>query len=147
MKAIIDTSVWVSYLLTQGSSTIWLLALWREKHFKVVTSNALRAELAEVLERPNIAPRVNPDRKLALVRRLRQDAIWTPGTLDVSGATQDPEDEMLVSAALETGAQFIITWDGALLAQGSYSGVRFMTPDEFVAVVRSPADNRSTKIS
>ena len=136
MKAVIDTSVFVSYLLTQGSSAVWLLALWREQRFAVVTSDALRAELAEVLERPDIAPRVNPDRKLALVRRLRQDAVWTPGTLDVSGATADLGDEKLVSAALEAGAQFIVTWDGALLEQESYSGVRFVTPDEFVAHVK-----------
>jgi len=136
VKAVIDTSVFVSYLLTQGSSAVWLLALWRERRFGMITSDALRAELAEVLDRPDIAPRVNPDRQLALVRRLRQDAIWTPGTLDVSGATADPEDEKLVSAALEAGAQFIVTWDGVLLEQESYSGVHFVTPDEFVAIVR-----------
>lgn len=136
MKAVIDTCVFVSYLLRPGSSDSWLLELWRERRFAVVMSDALRAELAEVLERPDITPRIDPDRRLALVRRLRQDAIWTPGTLDVAGAMQDSEDEKLVSAALEAGAEFVVTWDGLLLEQEGYSGVQFVTPDQFVSIVR-----------
>lgn len=141
MKAVIDTSVFVSALIAPRGAGAWLLALWRDKRFKVIISAALHEELVEVLERPEIASKVQIHRRLALMRRLRQDAVWTPGTLDVRGATGDPEDDKLVSAALEVNAAFIVTWDETLLEQESYQGVRFVTPDQFIsAVVRAQSN-------
>ncbi len=111
------------------------MALWREQRFQVIMSVDLLVELTEILQRPHIASRLDTTRQITLLSRLRHGAIWTPGTLDTSGATPDPDDDKLVSAALETGAEYIITWDSALLVQGAYNNIRIVTPEQFISIV------------
>jgi predicted nucleic acid-binding protein len=97
-------------------------------------------ELLGVAQRDHILPKVNKERLLALLQRLKHEAIWTPGILNTVGATPDPKDDMLVSAALEAEAEFIVTWDKALLNMGGYDRVRFVDPETFVSIVRQRND-------
>jgi putative PIN family toxin of toxin-antitoxin system len=135
VKVVIDTNVFVAYLLSARGSVVWLIALWRDERFDIIVSNNLLSELTEVLERSHIKERINLQRRIALLQRLRHNAFWTPGKLETSGATSDIDDDMLVSAALEADAEFIVTWDKALLAQRNYESVTFITPDQFISVV------------
>jgi len=135
MRAVIDTNVYVSFLLSPRGAGAWLIAMWRDSRFEVVVSPALHQELVEVMERPEIAPKVEVQRRMALFYRLRHDALWTAGSLDTEGALADPDDDFLLSAALEREAQFIVTWDGKLLEQGNCQGVQIVTPDQFIALL------------
>ncbi len=56
--------------------------------------------------------------------------------IDTHAATPDPVDDMLLSAAMEAGAEFIVTHDNTLLEQQSYRGVRFVSPGEFIALLQ-----------
>ena len=136
MRAVIDTGVFISYLIKGRSVHVWTIHLWLTKQFTLVMSPAIIAELVDVSARPKIANQIEEASRLTLLRRLRQQAIWTPGALDTAGATPDPKDDMLVSAALETEADFIVTWDKALLNMGTYDRVRFVDPESFVNIVQ-----------
>ena len=46
---------------------------------------------------------------------------------------------MLVSTALEGEADYIVTWDKALLSFGQYQHIRFVTPQEFIALLNQPS--------
>ena len=135
MKAIIDTSVFIAYLICGRSVHTWLMHHWHEHRFSVVISPAIFSEIADVSSRPNISSRINPDVRLSLLRQLRQQAIWTPGEKDAEGTTPDPKDDMLVSAALESEAEFIVTWDKALSETQTSGTVRFINPEQFVALL------------
>jgi putative PIN family toxin of toxin-antitoxin system len=135
MRAVIDTSVYVSMLLSPRGSGAWLVALWGEDRYEIVVSPELFAEMVEVLNRPEIQGRVDAQRKLALFRRLRHDAIWTTGAVDARGALGDPADDFLVSAALEADAEFIVTWDNRLIQQKSCQGVQLVSPDQFISFI------------
>jgi predicted nucleic acid-binding protein len=78
---------------------------------------------------------VDPQRKLALFRRLRYDALWTIGSSAAVRALADPEDGFLISAALEAQTEFLATWDGQLLEQGYFHGERIVSPDELIALI------------
>jgi predicted nucleic acid-binding protein len=110
-----------------------LLTLWRNRAFDVVMTEALYAELRSVLSREHIAPKIAPEKQFALLRRLRQDALWFPGELDAAGILPDPGDAILMSAALEADAAYIVTWDAVLM--GEYRGVRIIDPDVFVSLL------------
>jgi putative PIN family toxin of toxin-antitoxin system len=133
MKAVIDTSVYVSMLLSPRGTAAWLMALWSEGRYEIVISPELFAEMVEVMNRPELKSRVDPQRKLALFRRLRHDAAWTIGIVDASGALVDPGDDFLMSAALEANAEFIVTWDNRLLEQKNCQGVQIVSPEVFVS--------------
>lgn len=79
MRAVVDTSVFISLLLSNRGTGAWLMALWKERRFELVASPDLLQELIEVLEKPKIQVRLNHQRSLALLRRLRYDAIWVEG--------------------------------------------------------------------
>jgi len=113
------------------------MALWREQKFEIVFSSDLYDELIAVLNRPEIAPRIDLQRKIALLRRLRYDALWTSSTVDTSGMLPDPNDDFLLSAALEVDAAFIVTWDTTLLAVCNCRGVQIATPDQFISLIVS----------
>jgi uncharacterized protein len=135
MKAVIDTNVFVSYLLSPRGTGAWLLALCSEDRFQLIMTPQLHNELIEVLKRPEIVKRVNEQRKLALLRRFRNDAIWMQGNLNTEGLLPDPGDDILMAASLEAEADFIVTWDIPLLDLGSCQGVRFITPDQFIFII------------
>ena len=135
MRAVIDTNVYVSMLLSPRGAGAWLMALWSERRFEIVISPELFAELVEVLNREDISPHVDGQRKLALFRRLRYDAIWTTGTVVASGELPDPGDDFLLSSALEAEAEFIVTWGASLLEHGSSQGIQILSPDQFISLI------------
>jgi predicted nucleic acid-binding protein len=47
MRAVIDTSVYVSMLLSPRGSGAWLIALWGEGRYEIVISPELFAEMVE----------------------------------------------------------------------------------------------------
>ena len=134
MRAAIDTSVYVSMLLSSRGTGAWLMALWKERRFENVVSPALLEELVEVIDRQSIRERIDPGRSLALLRRLRDDAVWVEGATGASGLS-DPQDNFLLSAALESQAAFIVTWEQRLLEQKTCQGVRIVSPDQFTSLV------------
>ena len=114
------------------------MALWSERKFEIIISPELFAELVEVLSRADISPHIDGQRKLALFRRLRYDAIWTAGRVVASGELPDPGDNFLLSAALEAEAEFIVTWDACLLEHGRSRGTQIISPDQLISyIVRS----------
>jgi putative PIN family toxin of toxin-antitoxin system len=135
MRAVIDTSFYISMLLSPRGSGAWLMALWSEDRYELVISPELFAELVEVSNRPDVRARIDPQRKLALFRRLHQDAIWTIGEIEAKRILADPEDDFLMHAALEASAGFIVTWEAVLLAQQSCQGVRIISPDQFISLI------------
>jgi uncharacterized protein len=141
MNIVVDTNVFVSYLLSPRGGGAWLMHLWSERKFNIVVSPDLFGELVEVLNRPEIASRVEQQRKLALFRRLRYDAVWTAGEKEAHGSLPDPDDDFLISAALEAEAEFVVSWDSALLSQIESQGVRIISPDQLISlVIRSHND-------
>ncbi len=135
MKAVLDTSVYISMLLSPRGSGAWLMALWGEERYELVISPELFAEFVDVSNRTGVKTKIDPQRKLALFRRLRQDAIWTTGAIEAQGLLADPQDDFLMRAALEAEAEFVVTWDSLLLDQKNCQGVRILSPDQFIALV------------
>ena len=64
MKAIIDTSVFISYLLTARGVTTWLLHDWRQREFSIVISKAILTELLDVSSRENTKQKINDSREI-----------------------------------------------------------------------------------
>jgi len=56
IRAVIDTNLIVSYLLTQSATLSRLIDHWEQGHFIYVISPALLRELQEVVYRPRPRP-------------------------------------------------------------------------------------------
>jgi putative PIN family toxin of toxin-antitoxin system len=82
---------------------------------EVVVCPALLAEVEDVLGRPRVQKRIEPElsqRYLATIRRIA-DVVSDPA--EVESITRDVDDDYLVALAREHGADYIVTGDKDLL--------------------------------
>lgn len=134
LRAVIDTSSLVSYVLTRGELMRRVVAHWRAGTFVFLSSPATRAELADVLDRPAI-------RRLAvapldeLVRGLERFTEHVPGVLDLSGACRDPKDDKFLACAVEGQAHYLVTSDRDLLDMRRYQDVAIINPGQFLLAI------------
>jgi len=56
----------------------------------------------------------------------------TPGTLSIQGAVPaDPQDDIIVAAAVESNASYVVSEDKHLLKIGTYQGIKIMSIAQF----------------
>jgi putative PIN family toxin of toxin-antitoxin system len=131
LRAVVDTSSLVSYVLTQGDLMRRVVAHWRAGTFALLSSPATRAELAGVLARPAIRQvAVAPLDELA--RGMERFSVHVPGSLNLSGACRDPKDDKFLACAVEGGAHYLVSSDRDLLDMHHYRDVAIVNPGQFL---------------
>lgn len=131
-RAVLDTNVLVSALISPGGPSAALLLELRAGAFELVASPLLLEELADVLARPKFRAYATPDEAAAYVELVRQAAVAVddppPSGLAL---TADPDDEFLVDLARAAAVDVMVSGDAHLLAlRGS---LPVMSPAEFLA--------------
>ena len=137
VRAVLDTNVLVSGLVSEGGAPHQILDAWLDGRFTLVLSLHLVEELTHVLSYPRIAQRLRLDQEelAAILAALLSTAEVTPGRLRLPGVTRDPKDDAVVACAREGEADYIVSGDQDLLALGEYKGVRIVTPRQFIEVL------------
>jgi uncharacterized protein len=139
IRAVIDSNVVVSAHITPRGAPARVLRLWREDCFTLVISEPLLAETDRMLAHPKLRRfGVAAADALDYVQAVRKHGEVTPGDLVVSGAARDPKDDMVLAAALEGSADYIVTGDDDLLTLGRYEGIPIVAPAAFVQMVEGP---------
>jgi uncharacterized protein len=119
MRAVIDTNVLVSALLWGGTPRA-LLDQVRNSTVTLISSPALLAELARVLERPKF--------EVILQAQVRQLAeVIAPPPL-AQPVCRDPDDDAVLALALSAQADFVISGDDDLLSLHPFDGMQILTP-------------------
>ena len=143
MRIVLDTNVLVAFLLTRGRVTSAILDGWERGDFDLLTSPALVAEVRRTLEKPTLLRRVRREAAEALLAALQKDAILTSGEVELDGVTADPDDDAVVSCAIEGDADYIVSRDAHLLDLGEYEGVHVVEPGAFVRLLAPLLDSRA----
>ncbi len=116
MRAVLDTNVLISGVLSPIGAPGQLLRAWRDGAFELVTSPLLLDELARALAYPKLARRIVPMDAAAFVSLLRSHSDLR---LDPVGPppvrTRDPNDDFLITLAA-TATSVIVSGDDDLLA-------------------------------
>ena len=129
MRAVIDTNVLLSALLWGGKPHA-LLEQVRNGAVTLISSPALLAELARILERPKfdvIFLRSNTSRAqtLAEVRQLAE--VIDPPPL-AQPVCRDPDDDAVLALALAAQVDIVISGDDDLLCLNPFEGIAILTP-------------------
>lgn len=135
VRVVLDTNVLVAFLLTRGRTISAILDSWERGDFDLLTSPALIAEVRRTLGKPQLRQRIRPEAAQALLEAMAEDGILTPGDLQLHGVTPDPDDDAVVSCAVEGDADYIVSGDAHLLGLREYEGIRIVTPAAFVRVL------------
>lgn len=148
MRAVLDTNVWLDWLVFEDAGVAPLRAAVARGSLELVASARLRDELADVLSRPSLHERV----RAARARRALADSAPTPAraierfdmlvrlietcercTLHCA----DSDDQPFLDVAVAAGAHWLLSKDRHLLALARRARARFglaiLPPSRFVA--------------
>ena len=138
-RAVLDTNVIVSGVITDHGAPFQVLQRWRDRNFAVVTSKPILQEVERVLNYPKIKRKrhLTEENIKGAMELLRKYGILTPADITVKAVPEDPADDKFVVAAVEAEADYIVSGDRHLRDLGSYQGIRILSPDEFLGVLDS----------
>jgi putative PIN family toxin of toxin-antitoxin system len=133
-RAVLDTNVLVSALISPGGPSAALLLELRAGAFELVVSPALLAELGEVLARPKFRAYVTEPEAAGYVDLIEHEAtIQQDAPASAGKLSADPDDEYLIDLARSAAADVLVSGDSHLLDLRGI--VPVMTPAEFLATL------------
>ena len=137
MRVVLDTNVLISATLIRGGNEDRILRAWRHGAFELVLSPPILQELGRVLFYPRIrqARWMTDEDAIALLQLIAEESVVVPGRLTVT-ASRDPEDDKFLAAAIEAGAEYVVTGDNDLLDLGTYRRIGVMRPAAFLGLLR-----------
>ena len=134
MKVVIDTNVWVSYLI--GSLLLGLDERILSKEIKVVVSEEMLKELSEVSNRPKFKNIFTTKKIKELFSLLDSYAIVVSPSKKVD-ACRDRKDNFLLEVALEEESDYLITGDEDLLVLNPFHGIKIIRPKDFEEILKN----------
>jgi len=133
-RAVPDTNVLVSALISPGGPSAALLLELRAGAFELVVSPLLLEELEDVLARPKLRTWVTPAEAAGYLAVIREEAIlYADPPPSGAGICADPDDEFLIDLARSAAADTIVAGDRHLLDLRPMLPV--MSPAEFLALL------------
>jgi putative PIN family toxin of toxin-antitoxin system len=134
MRVVIDTNVLISALVDADSLPAYLVGLWREGKFQLVTSPEQVTELMRVTRYAKIRKRLVPALAGRLINGLRDVAIQVAAHPDLT-ASADPDDNYLLATAVAGSADYLVTGDKRhLLNLIAFQGTKIVTTRVFLAL-------------
>ena len=137
MRTVLDTNVLVAALRSRRGGSFALLSAVGQGRFEHIVSVPLVMEYESVLMRPGMVPLPAPAAQ-AVVDYLCATAIhqevhflWRP-------RLPDPNDDMVLEAAVNGGCSVIVTHNVRDFAGARALGVRALTPTQFLALLEEP---------
>jgi uncharacterized protein len=135
VKVVADTNVLVSGLIWPGPPASFLDAASR-RHFHLLTSEDLLAELEGVLSRPHLQQRLHVRGRTVAEVMAKQRVLATvvqPANIPAPAELRDLKDLPVLRCAVGGQAQAIVTGDKDLLVLKEFEGVVIVTPRHFLA--------------
>lgn len=136
MRAVVDTNILIRALIKPLGTVGPVIRRLRDGDYTLVYSTPLLDELIEKLALPRIREKyqlAEPDLEaLVTLITLRGELVRPERKVKVC---RDPEDDMLIEAALAGGAEYVVTGDEDLLTLKRFETVRFVTPRRFLAAL------------
>ena len=136
-KAVIDTNLFVSALISKKGSPARLLQLWRERAFLVIISEQMLKEIQRVLQYPRIKNKYNlKDEQIAqAVDTIKKFAIILPDIISLDVVKEDPDDNKVLGCALAVKADYIVSGDKVLLTLGGFEDIPIVAVKDFLDII------------
>ncbi len=126
-RIIIDTNLWISFLLTKQFS---FLDKFLEKRVKLVFSEELLSEFIAVVKRPKFA-KYFTNQDLELLLDIINETAEFYEVNSVVDVCRDEKDNFLLALARESKAHFLITGDNDLLIIKKFEKTEIVTIAEY----------------
>ena len=128
IRIIIDTNLWISFLIGRKLSS--LLDLMSYPEFQLVISTELIEEIHDVVSRPKLAKYYTSENVNMLMKYMK-DFSLTFELGNIPSRCRDPKDDYLLELALVSDADFLVTGDKDLLEVKKIGNCQIVTAMEF----------------
>lgn len=129
-RIIIDTNIWISFLLTKDLSKFDSIIANNE--IKLIFCQELIDEIVEVTQIIKFRKYFKLDDVESLMLKIRARAIFIEVTSEIN-TCRDPKDNFLLSLALDGNASKFLTGDNDLLLLGKSGKTKILTITEYLA--------------
>jgi putative PIN family toxin of toxin-antitoxin system len=136
LRAVVDTNILIrAYIKPEGTVGPVLHRL-RLGDYVLICSIPLFDELLAKLALPRIRVKysVTDEDLEALTDLITLRALWVTPIRQVQ-VCRDPDDDMVIEAALAGQANYVVTGDKDLLTLGQFEGIRFVPAHAFLAAL------------
>ena len=133
LRVTLDTNVLMSGILWDGEASK-LLRLVEEKKIQCFVSIEILAEYDRVIRSSEIMDKVcdyDIRIKSAVIKIIEICSIVEPKT-KILAIKEDPDDDKILECAIEAKVDYIITYDQHILKLKEFSGIKIVSPSEFL---------------
>jgi putative PIN family toxin of toxin-antitoxin system len=137
MRVVLDTNIIVSATIARHGHADQILRKWHQGKIELIVSPLILDEIEDVLTRPRIVRQqwMTREEVKDLILRLQTAAIMVLDRLDLKVVTDDPDDDKFFAAALEGGAEYIVSGDPHLLEIKEYQSIKILAPAKFLKLL------------
>ena len=133
-RVIIDTNLWISFLLSKRFK--FIDELLDNRKVDLVFCNELLAELVEVANRPKLRKFFTTEDWVLIFEIIEQHADFIPVISSVTEC-RDVKDNFLLALAKDAKADYLLTGDSDLLALKTFDVTQIVTITEFQTIIFS----------
>lgn len=135
MRAVLDTNILFSALISPHGYPDKIYQAWRSARFEVVTSQEQLEEIRRASRYPKFQEVLQPAKVGVMVKNLQRAVVLD--RLSIEFEVDDPDDAFLLAMATTGNADYLITGDhrSGLLKLGHIERTRIVTPAVFCAEV------------
>ena len=138
-RVTIDTNIFISGAILKRGNPYELLEQWRRSAFTLITSEALREELARVLLTPSFALkyRLTQIEIAVLFNLVEHKSILATPTKTLQVHSRDLKDDMVLACALSGNADYLVTGDKDLLilnGEPKLKAMQIVTAKKFLEI-------------
>ncbi len=137
IKITVDTNVLVSATFWSGAS-YQIIQLVESHKVELILSPSILEEFSEVLDYPEIQEKItgkNLEMKMT-VAKIKELATIVHPSEKLNVVKDDPDDDNIIECAVAGKVDYIISQDKHLLNLKSYAGIKIITPEELLKMVR-----------
>lgn len=131
IKVIVDTSLWISFLI--GRKLSCLLSLLSHPNFELVVSQELLDEIREVSSRPKLMKYFSQE-QIALLLDFMSEDTQLYQLENIMPRCREPKDDYLLELAIVSKADYLVTGDKDLLDLDKIGTCRIVSAIEFDAL-------------
>jgi putative PIN family toxin of toxin-antitoxin system len=134
LKVIIDTNLWISFLIGKQLDSLKLLLV--NQTVQLIISNELFEELNLVTQRPKLQKYFATKKVAELIKLMNLIGIFIEIKSEVN-LCRDAKDNYLLALAKDSQADYLITGDADLLIIKQFEQTKITTYNEFYYLLNS----------
>lgn len=132
MNVVFDTNIILSSTLWKESAARKLLRQLVDKQINIISSPEIISEYQEVLKRDFD---YTDEEVTKIMKQVFEFVTLIKPVNKIDAVKEDPDDNIILECAVESKAEYIITYDKHLLKLITYENIKIIKPEEMMKLI------------